>query len=145
MMARASATRWRWPPESSLGRRSEQAVELDAARHLGHHAPALIVGHLADLQRIADVVVDRQVRVERVGLEDHGDVAVFGQDVVDAILADIDIARGYLFEARDHAHGRGLAAAGGAEQHQKLLVDDLEVEVGHGDEAAEFLDDVVEP
>ena len=36
-------------------------------------------GSLADLQRIADVLGHRHVRIERVGLEHHGDVAVLGQ------------------------------------------------------------------
>ena len=34
-----------------------------------------------------------------------------------------------LFEAGEHAQGRGLAATGGADQNEELAVGDLEVEL----------------
>ena len=143
-MARASATRWRWPPESSLGSRAEQAVELDPLGHLADDPVPLGLRHLPDLQRVADVVLDREVRIERVGLEDHRHVAIFRQHVVDAPVGDIDVALGDLLETGDHAHGRRLAAAGGTEEDEKLLVLDLEIEIADGDEIPEFLGDAIE-
>jgi hypothetical protein len=51
------------------------------------------------------------VRVERVVLEDHRDVAVFRREVVHDLVADFDRSVAYLLEARDHPQRRRLAAA----------------------------------
>ena len=75
------------------------------------------------------------MRIERVILEHHGDVAIGRLDLVDDASADIDVARGDGFEARDHAQQRGLAAAGGADQHAELAVGDFEVDAFDGLEA----------
>ena len=82
------------------------------------------------------------MRIERIGLEHHGDVAIFRQHVVDPVGADIEVAGRHFLEAGNHAHRRGLAAARGSEQDEEFLVDDLEVEIGHGDEVAELLADI---
>ena len=76
-MARASATRWRWPPESWSTRRVAVARELhqlqrplDAARDL----------RLARTPRSrsgkATFAADVHVREQRVVLEHHADVAL---------------------------------------------------------------------
>ena len=101
---------------------------LDAGVDLGlRHAPVA--------QAIGHVVVDAHMRIERVVLEHHGDVAVGRLDLVDDAAADIDLAAGDGLEARDHAQQRGLAAAGGADQHAELAVADLEVDALDGLEA----------
>ena len=46
-----------------------------------------------DLEREAHVVGDRHVRVERVVLEHHRDVAVLGRQVGDVAVADADARR----------------------------------------------------
>jgi hypothetical protein len=58
---------------------------------------------LAQHQREGHVVAHRHVRVERVVLEHHRDVALLGRHVVDHAVADADLARGDLLEAGDHA------------------------------------------
>ena len=76
-MARPMATRWRWPPESSRGRRSSRLAD---AQHLGSAvAPGVSISALGELPRPqaeGDVLEDVQIGVERVVLEHHGDVAV---------------------------------------------------------------------
>ena len=122
--ARASAARCRWPPESAPGLRSRSwpSSTISAARRIS--ASCLLLRHAAHPQGEADVLVDAHVRVERVALEHHGDVAVAGVDAADRLAADDDLAGGRLLEPGDHPHRRGLAAARGAEQHQELLVGD---------------------
>ena len=72
------------------------------------------------------------MRVERVVLEDHRDVAVLGGQVGDVAVADPDVAAVDLFEPGEHPQGGGLAAAGGADQHEELAVTDLDVELVDG-------------
>ena len=50
-------------------------------------------GEPLHLEREADVVAHRHVRVERVVLEDHRDVAILRLEVVDDPAADADLAR----------------------------------------------------
>ncbi|TPW03287.1 MAG: phenol hydroxylase, partial [bacterium] len=87
-----------------------------------HPAFDLVLRQLPELQAKGHVVVDRHVGIERVGLEDHGDVPVFRRHVVDHPSADPDgAARDYL-QAGHHAQERRLAAARWADQHDEFLV-----------------------
>ena len=67
----------------------------------------------------------------------------FGRDVVDASVADVQVAAGDLLEPGDHAQRGALAAARRADQHQELLVADLNVEVVDRGDLAVLLGDVV--
>jgi hypothetical protein len=81
-----------------------------------------------------EVVEDAHVRVERVGLEDHGDVAVLGRHVIDHSIADPQLAVGDLLQPGHTAQSGRLATAGRADQDEELAVLDLEVEIVHGDD-----------
>ena len=72
------------------------------------------------------------MRVERVALEDHRDVAVTRRHVVDDPLADPERALGDLLEPGDHPQRRRLAAAGRADEDHELAVADLEIDVVDG-------------
>ena len=110
----------------------EELVEPEDARRLADLLVDLVLGRAAQPEAERDVVVDRQVRVERVALEDHRDVAIARRDVVDDALADPDDAFGDLLEPRDHAERGRLPAARRTDEHHELLVADLEVHPGHG-------------
>jgi hypothetical protein len=84
------------------------------------------------LQAEGHVVPCGHVRVQRVALEDHGDVAVLRGEVVDDPLADPHAPVRDLLEPRDHAQRRRLATAGGPDEDDELPVLDLEVEPVHG-------------
>jgi hypothetical protein len=81
------------------------------------------------LEPEGDVVVDVLVRVQRVILEDHGDVALLRIEVVDDVVADPDLAFRDLFESSGHPESGRLAAAGGPDEHHELTVGHLEREV----------------
>src|ERR1044072_5023955 len=93
-IARPMATRWRWPPERARGLRFRNGSR--AGIQAGPVAPVSIVASrvelglllLAELQAEGDVVVDREMRIERVALEDHRDVAVTRGHVVDDAVSD---------------------------------------------------------
>jgi len=103
----------------SLGRRLDLAVDLGLV-------------DLGQLQREAHVLAHRHVRIERVVLEDHGDVAVLRRAVVDNLVADPQLARGDVLEPGDHPQRRRLAAARGPDEDHELAVADVEVHVLDG-------------
>jgi hypothetical protein len=69
------------------------------------------------------------VRIERVVLEDHGDVTVLGGQIVDDPVADGDLAGGDFLEPGHHAEGCGLAAARRPDEDHEFLVPDCQVDV----------------
>ena len=90
------------------------------AEDLGGHLHAL--GDLravdfAHLQAESHIVVDAHMRIERVVLEHHGDVAIHGRQLVHHHVADQDLTRGDRFEPRDHPQRGRLAAARRSDQH----------------------------
>ena len=89
----------------------------------------LVFGNLLELECKRHVLVHRHVGVQSVALEHHGDVAILGRHVVDALAVDEHVARGDVLQAGDHAHRRGLTAARGADEDDELLVMDGEVKV----------------
>ena len=92
-----------------------------------------------------DVVINGHIRPQGVILEEEADLALVCRDI-DArfavehdLVADGDAAGGGRFQTRDHTQGGGLAAAGGAEQGDKSVVLDDEVQILHGVEFAPTL------
>ena len=104
----------------------------------------LVLVDAALAERELDVLGHRQVRVERVALEDHGHVAVLGVDVVDDPVTDGDGAAGHLLEAGHQAQRGRLAAARRAEEHQQLAVGDVQRQVVDRGRVTEPLGDPVE-
>jgi hypothetical protein len=106
----------------------EQAVDLQQCGDPRHRLVLLRLGHAAAFHAEGDVAADRHRRIERVGLEHHGDVAVLGRYGVDHPVADLDSAAVWLLQPGDHVQQRGLAAARRAQQHGELAVLDREVD-----------------
>ena len=125
--ARASATRWRWPPESWPGRRSPRPSSRIEVEHLGDPRRCdLALCDALQLQPEADVLGNRHVREERVVLEDHVHVALRRRHVRDVLALEQDPALCRVLEAGDHPQRRRLAAAARAEQREELAGGDLE-------------------
>ncbi len=110
----------------------QHVLEPEHARDLLHAASLLLLRNLAHAQAEGEVVVDRLVRIERVVLEDHGDVAVARREVVDDPVADADLAVRDLLEPGDHPQRGRLAATGRPDQDHELALGDVEAEVAHG-------------
>ncbi len=121
----------------AAGHRPRQLVEhplqpqhvgggLHAARDFGLVVPA-------QLQPEGQVLGHGHVRVERVVLEHHGDVAVFRRHVVDHAPADGQCAGAYFLQPGHHPQQGGLAAARRPHQDHQLAVGDIETGPVHGD------------
>src|SRR5262249_31361576 len=80
---------------------------------------------------------DAHLRIERVGLEDHADVAILRLFPRDVPAVDEDLSIGHIDQACDAVEQCRLAAAGRTEQHQELAIHDVEVEMLEDGDAAE--------
>jgi hypothetical protein len=103
----------------------------------------LIVARAAQPHGEAHIGGDRHVRIERVILEHHRGVALFGRQVVDDAVGNADLAGADVLQSRDHPQQRGLAAPGRADQHDEFAIGDLDIHVmDYMDRAKGFADAV---
>src|SRR5262245_30101674 len=79
------------------------------------------------------------MRVERIILEHHGDVAIHRGQVVDHLVVDQDASRGNRLQPCYHSQSRGLAATGRTNEDHELFVMDIEVDVLDGVNLIKFL------
>src|SRR5690606_21046366 len=86
----------------------EVGLEVEELRSLFHALVALFLADAGDLEREAHVVANRHVRVERVVLEHHRDVAVLRRNVGDVTVTNANRTVVDLFEAREHTQRRRL-------------------------------------
>ena len=106
-----------------------EALEGHEREHLVH---ALIDLRLRDLflaQRESHVFKHVQMREQGVALEDRVDVALVRRNASDLLAHEDDLALVGGLEAADDAQRGRLAAAGGAEQRQKLVVVDIQIDM----------------
>src|SRR5690606_22305317 len=122
----------------------QQLVDAEDRGRLLDPLTNLLFRELPQLQAEGHVLEDRHVRIERVVLEHHGDVPVLRRHVVDDAVADPDFALGHLFQPGDHPQGRALPAARGPDEHDELIVGDIEVDAAHRLGAVEDLVDPLE-
>jgi len=121
--------------------------EITELQHVGRLADAPVdlgLRHLVVAEAEGKVVVHRHVRVQGVRLEDHGDVAGAGRDVVDHTVADEDAAARDLLQSGEHAQRGRLPAAGRADEDEELAVADVDAEVVDGGGLVEALREVLE-
>ena len=117
----------------------EQVADLEQRHHLLRARPDHLARHLATAQRELQVLPHGHVRVERVVLEDHRDVAVLRRHVGDVPPGDRDLAGRGRLEAGDQPQQRRLAAARGPEQDHELALAAGERDVVDRDDLAERL------
>ena len=119
------------PARESLRLALQVLLDLQGLRRVPDALLDLLLRHLVEPKAEGQIVLDRHVRVERVALEDHRDVAFLRSQVVDDLVADQEVAVGDLLEACDHPQCRRLATAGRSYQDHQLAVLDPQVEVEH--------------
>ena len=70
------------------------------------------------------------MRVERVVLKHHRDVAILRRDIVHHAIADANDAVADFLQARDHAQRGAFAAAGRADEYTNLSGAERKAEIG---------------
>ena len=124
------------PAGELRGRPPFEPGHLHQREHRAHLGFDLARAHAAHAQAIGDVVEHAHVRPDGVGLEHHGEAALFRRHVdalrggIDRLPADADRAGARPLEPRDRAQGGGLAAAGRPEQRELLARLHLEAHTG---------------
>ena len=123
--ARASATRWRWPPESCDGIALLETVELDEVEQLHRRAcgsrpcaAAALRGRT--VRPKAMLSKTRHVAEEGVVLEDEADVALLDGEAEGILAAEEDAAGGREIETGENAQERRLAGARRTEQRHQF-------------------------
>jgi hypothetical protein len=101
MIARATATRCRWPPESLAHQTLEIRIESERSRHLRDRGARLRSSYLAHLQRKGDVPPNRHVRVEGVVLKHHRHISLAGWPIVHEPIAEEHAATRRVIETGD--------------------------------------------
>ena len=120
MIARPSATRCCWPPESCEGFRSSSAVRPSSCATRASRWSKLGRGFLSHLDPEQDVLAHAEMREQRVRLEHHRDAPLGRSETGDVAAVDHDPAFRRRVESGDHAQRRRLAAARGPEQDHQL-------------------------
>ena len=100
-MARPMATRWRWPPESCARLAVEIVGEVERSRAaFATFWSISSFGWPGHLQAEGDVVAHGHMRIERVGLEHHGEAALGRRHVGHVDAVDHDLAARWCPRAR---------------------------------------------
>jgi hypothetical protein len=107
----------------------EQLGDPEDVADLVDPAVDLRLGRLALAQSVGEVLAHAHVRVERVVLEHHRDVALARSLLGDDLAPHPDVTRGGLVQAGQQAERRALPAAGGPHEDHELAVGDEEVEL----------------
>ncbi|MCY1366625.1 hypothetical protein D9M69_535290 [compost metagenome] len=110
----------------------QQVLDLQQLGHARHLGVDLGGRQLADLQAEGDVLAHAHGRVQRVGLEHHGDVPVLGAHAADVGVVDHDRAAADALQPGDAVHQGGFAAARRADQDEELAGVDLQLDVLQG-------------
>lgn len=90
-----------------------------------------VLRHLLKRQSERHILVNRHMRIQRVALENHRNIAVLRRNVIDAALADIHITVRDLLKTCNHTQRSRFTAAGRADQHDKFLVRDFKIKFRH--------------
>ena len=132
--ARATATRWRCPPDSSAGRWSLRSPSPTASSAADGALAPFLGRHAGVDQRQLDVVQGAGAREQVERLEDEADLLVAdpGQlgvgQVRHALPVEPVLARRGRVEAADHVHQRALAGPGRPHDRDEFVAVDVEVD-----------------
>ena len=115
----------------SLGFTLQVLGDIQNLRHLTDLAVDHVLRSFLQLQGKCHVVIHGQMGIQGIVLEYHGDIPVLGSYVVTQLSVNVKLAAGDILQTGYHTEGCGFAAAGRADQHDKFLVLDVNVDIMH--------------
>jgi hypothetical protein len=113
----------------------EELRQVEKLRSPRHPPVDLVLRLPPQPQAEGDVLVDGEMRVERIVLEHHRHIPFPRGQRVDNAVADAQLALGDLLESGHHPQRGRLAAPGGPDENQELPVRDVQRQVVDGVEA----------
>ena len=121
-IARPSATRCCWPPESCEGLRSSSLPSPRRSAARCRRAARSSAGTPPHLQTEDDVLGDRKVREEGIGLEHHRHLTLRGCKACDILAADQDRAGRDALQPGDESQRGRFSATRGPEQRAEAAL-----------------------
>ena len=109
-----------FPAGELLGLALQERFDPQNLRRLPDAGGDLATRKAPQLQAEGHVLKDGHVGIERVVLEDHRDIAVFGRHQIDELVADPHLSGGDILQSGDHAQEGGFPAPGGAHDHEEF-------------------------
>ena len=118
--------------------RASLEIIVNAENLGGFVHPFVDVGfrEFAEFQAECEIVVYGHVRIERVILENHCDIAVFRRNVVDDTVSDGNGSGTDLLQSGDHPERCGFSTAGGPDQHHEFPVPDFKIDMFDSENSA---------
>src|SRR5499426_3716932 len=123
---------------------AEQGAEAENIGGPAHALLDLALRCAAQHEREAHIGGDGHVRIERVVLKHHGNVALLRRHAIDDALADADFAGGDVLEPSDHPQQGRLAASRGSHEHDEFAVVDEDVDAVDDLDRSKGLSDVAD-
>ena len=108
----------------------EIGVKFEDARRFAHLFVLDLPRGAGDRQRESDVLPNRHMRIERIGLEHHGDATFRRRRLSDVEAVDEAMTLGNPLKPCDHPQQSRLAAAGRPKQRSERPFLDGEAEIG---------------
>src|SRR5215813_15136372 len=95
-------------------------------------------GLALDTQGKGEILVDGQMRIERIALKHHANIALARRKIVDNTSVEAQYPTGRAVDAGQHQECGRLATATGSEQGQKFSLGDGTIELLDGWDGAEI-------
>ena len=105
----------------------QQVLDAEYIGRFLHSRLNLVFGIFPQFKPKGHVLIDAHVRVERVILEDHSNVAILGGHIVDDRPIYRNLAGGDFLEPGDHPQRRRFAAARRADEYHEFFILDLDI------------------
>ena len=113
----------------SLGLTVEIRRQIEDLRCLLNTLLAVVLGNLLLLERKAHILADRHLRIERVVLENHRNVAILRAHKRYVTVVNDQTAFVDRFEASEHSQRGRLSRSRWPDEYQEFAVGDVQVEL----------------